>query len=892
MERFTDPSQDFMRRKEQPLDAIFEPKSIAVIGAKDDPQTVARTLLQNLIEGGFKGPIYPINPKRETVFGLKCYPNVKGLPEAPDLAVIITKAETVPKILEECAEKGVKGCIVISAGFKEAGSDGIKLEQEVVKIARASKMPLIGPNCLGIMSPSGHLNATFARGMALPGNIAFISQSGAMCTSVLDWSLKEKIGFSAFVSIGSMADVDWGDLIDYLGNDPKTSAMLLYMETIGDPRKFLSAAREIALEKPIIVIKGGRSDAAAKAAASHTGALAGSDEVFNAAVERVGVLRVESIAELFQMASVLSRQPKPKGPRLTIVTNAGGPAVLATDSAIKNGAELAPLADKVTQELNAILPPAWSHSNPVDLLGDAAPKRYADVLSILSKDSESDGVLVILSPQDMTDPEACAKLVAPWSKALGKPLLASWMGGETVQSGIEILNQAGIPTFEYPDDAARAFGLMWDYSKTIQLLYQLPETASVKMPKSRGVESILNQNKSLLDEYESKKVLEGYGIPTVRTEIATDQEEAVKLATAIGFPIVLKLYSHTITHKTDVGGVKLNLKNAEEVRTAFKEIKEAVPLADFQGVTVQPMVSLSGYELIIGASVDPQFGPVLLFGTGGQLVEVYKDRALALPPLNQSLARALIKKTKIYEALKGVRGRKSIDLDMLEKILEKFSALIVENPQIKECDINPLLASPEGFIALDARILLYTDGEKRPKLSIRPYPSEYVKKSVLKFGEAILIRPIRPEDEKLVVEFHKELSENSMRQRYFNFVSLDQRIAHERLIRICFNDFDREIALVAISQESDKLLGVIRISRISGTEEGILTMIILDGWQGKGLGSLLLDQALQVAKKEGVKRISSFILDENDGMLHISKKAGFSLNPQNGERVIQAVLEL
>jgi acetyltransferase len=891
MEKFTDPSQDFIRKKTQPLDAIFEPKSIAVIGAKDDPNTVGKTLMHNLVQGGFQGPIYPVNPKRKTVLGLKCYPDVQSLPEAPDLAILITKAKVVPAVLRECASKGVKGCIVISAGFKEAGKEGIELENELVQIAREAKIPLIGPNCLGVMNPGGALNATFAKGMALPGNIAFISQSGAMCTSVLDWSLKEKIGFSAFVSIGSMADADWGDLIDYLGNDPKTEAMLLYMETVGEPRKFLSAAREIAREKPIIVIKGGRTEEAAKAAASHTGALAGSDDVFNAAVERVGVLRVDTIAELFQMASVLSRQPKPNGPRLTIVTNAGGPAVLATDATIKNGATLAPVGEATLRELNQLLPPAWSHGNPIDLLGDATPDRYAEVLSILSNDQESDGVLVVLTPQDMTDPEASAKCVAPWGKKLGKPLLASWMGGESVQSGIDQLNLAKVPTFEYPDDAARAFALMWEYSKTIQLLYQLPEISPLEIPQSKNVGTILTQNKTLLDEFESKKVLEAYGIPTVRTETATDVETAVTLAKEIGFPVVLKLYSHTITHKSDVGGVKLNLNSAEDVRNAYQAIERAVDRSDFQGVTVQKMVKMSGYELIIGSSVDPQFGPVILFGTGGQLVEVYKDRALALPPLNQTLAGELIKKTKVYEALKGVRGREGIDFEALEKVLERFSALIVENPSIKECDINPLLASHEGFIALDARIVLYKEGEKRAKLSIRPYPSEYVKKEVLKSGEEILIRPIRPEDEKLLVQFHKELSEHSVRQRYFEFVSLDQRIARERLIRICFNDFDREIAMVAERPGTEGILGVARISRVGGTAEGVLTMIILDGWQGKGLGAKLLDSTMQAAKNEGVKKVSSYILDENSGMLHISEKAGFVLNQEDGDRIVHAVLE-
>lgn len=911
--RFTDPSQNFILRLPRDLDAVFKPKSVALIGAKDEPGSVGCTLLANLIQNRGSFNIYPVNPKRTSVLGMKCYANVGAIPEKADLAIIVTPAATVPAVMKECAENGVKSVIIISAGFKELGQPGLDLENAIVKTAREAKIPIIGPNCLGVMNPIYGLNATFAKNMALPGNIAFISQSGAMCTSVLDWSLRENIGFSSFVSIGSMADVDWGDLIDYLGGDPATHSLLMYMETIGDPRKFLSAAREIALEKPIIVIKAGRTQQAANAAASHTGSLAGSDDVFDAALERVGVLRVDTIAELFQMASVLSRQPRPKGPRLTIVTNAGGPGVLATDAAIAHGAELGEVKGAVLKELNTILPPAWSHANPVDILGDARPERFADSLAVLSKDDDSDGVLIILTPQDMTDPTATANAVAPYADLKDKPLLASWMGGSAVSAGIEILNQARIPTFEYPDDAAAAFATMWRYSRNLRILYQVPKADSyltVHAEKERQarvesqaiIQSAALAGKSLLDEFESKKVLAGYGIPIVQTEIAITSDEAVAVAERIGFPAVLKLFSKTITHKSDVGGVKLNLKDADSVRKAFDEIKKSVSSAagaqHFQGVTVQKMIKHEGYELILGMAVDPQFGPTLLFGMGGVLVEVFKDRALGLPPLNSTLARLLMEKTKIYSALKGVRGRPGVDLDALEKTLVQFSRLIAENPRIKECDINPLIASHEGIVALDARIVLFdasvTDAEL-PKLAIRPYPVEYVEDFKLQNGQQALIRPISPEDEPLLVALHKELSENSIRQRFFEFVSLDMRTAHERLVRICFNDFDREIAIVAEIEDpktrKNAIIGVLRISRIPGTKEGILTMIISDSYHGQGLGKKLMQQGIHIAQKEHLERITAHILDENVGMLKICKDAGFYLD-QSADKMVKAQLKL
>lgn len=897
----TDPSQSYIKRYPQPLDALFLPTSVAVIGAKDDRGSVGYTIMHNLINGHFQGKIFPINPKRNEVLGLRCYPSVRDVPMPIDLAVIVTPAASVPKIIQECVEAHVKTAIIISAGFKEMGPEGAKLEDEILFHARRGRMPIIGPNCLGVMNPIFGLNATFARGMALPGNLAFISQSGAMCTAVLDWSFKEKIGFSSFVSIGSMADVNWGTLIDYLGNDPHTSSLLLYMETVGDARAFLTAAREVALEKPIIVIKAGRSQAAAQAAASHTGSLAGSDEVFDAALERVGILRVNTISELFSVASVLARQPRPKGPKLTIVTNAGGPAVLATDATIVHGAELATLEKSSVEKLNQFLPKAWSRSNPVDILGDATPETYSKTLEVLAQDTQSNGVLVVLSPQDMTDPTTTAEKLKPYAHLNGMPILASWMGGETVQEGIRVLNEANIPTFEYPDDAAATFAAMWKYSKNLKCLYETPDIGRSDVDEKADdqpkkiIEEVQKQNRTLLSEDESKMLLKAYKIPVVETLPASSSAEAVSLAQKLGFPVVLKLLSKTITHKTDVGGVVLDIKTPEEVVQAYEMIQNNVTKLKgkehFQGVTVQRMVKRGGYELILGSSTDPQFGPVLLFGAGGQLVEVFKDSALAFPPLTRNLARLFMEKTKIYEALHGVRGRKSVDIKKLEDLLVDFSHLIVENPRIKECDINPLLVSEDEIIALDARIVLHEESipdSKLPKPAIRPYPLNYIVHSTLRDGTPMILRPIRPEDERLIVDFHHELSENSVRQRYFEFMSLDDRVAHERLIRICFTDYDRDWTLVA--EVNKRIIGVGRLTRTPGTTIARFTMIIMDKYHNLGLGTQILKQLIHIAKSEGLTQIDAHILSENTGMIKICRSLGFNISQDTDPYVTQAQL--
>jgi acetyltransferase len=903
-----DPAHDVLGYERQQLDAIFRPETVTVIGATDRPGSVGRTIMWNLVSSPFGGTVFPVNSRRPSVLGIKAYPSVSEVPVRVDLAIIVAPAPAVPGIIGECVEAGVEGAIIISAGFRETGPEGAQLEGRVLEEATRGRMRIVGPNCLGVMKPPTGFNATFAGAIARPGNVALLSQSGALLTAILDQSFMENVGFSALVSAGSMMDVGWGDLIYYLGDDPETKSIVIYMESVSDARSFLSAAREVALTKPIIVIKAGRTEAAGKAAASHTGSLTGSDEVLDAAFSRSGVLRVDEISELFEMAEVLGKQPRPKGPRLTILTNAGGPAVLATDALIADGGELAEISPQTMEALNDSLPAPWSHGNPVDVLGDADPDRYAKTLETAAGDPQSDGLLVILTPQDMTDPTATAERLAPYANSTRKPVLASWMGGPAVAPGDSILNGAGVPTFDYPDAAARAFANMWKYTYNLRSIYETPEPAEDEGADRERVEEIIDRvrdsERTILTEFEAKQVLALYGIPTVPTEVARSPDEAVQLANSLGYPVVLKLDSETITHKTDVGGVRLNLHSADEVRQAYEEMESSIVEnygpGPFGGAAVQEMVDLDGYELIVGSSLDPQFGPVLLFGSGGSLVEVYRDRALALPPLTTTLARRMMERTRIFEALSGVRGRAPVDVGSLEKLLMRVSQLIVEQPWIKELDINPLLALPKRLIALDARVVLHdpeTQVEDLPLTAIRPYPKRYVSHEELRDATPVTIRPIRPEDEPLMVKFHETLSEESVYMRYFHMMNLDQRTAHERLTRICFIDYDREMALVAerIDPETGEreILGVSRLSRRgAATDEAEFSVLVSDRFQRRGLGTLLVSRILEVGRAEGLRRITAEILFDNRPMQSISRKLGFHLRRDTEEMVVKANLDL
>lgn len=891
---------------EQPLDVFFIPKTIAIVGATDKENSVGKTILMNLTTGTFKGVVFPVNPKKSEILGFKAYPSLKSIPGEIDLVIIITPATTVPGIIRECREVGVRGVVIISAGFKEVGEEGLKLEQEILLEARKGGIRIIGPNCLGVMSPLTGLNATFAAGIANAGTVGFISQSGALCTAILDWSLQNNVGFSAFLSLGSMIDVGWGDLINYLGQDPQTKSIVIYMETIGDARAFLSAAREVALNKPIIIIKPGRTEAAVKATASHTGSLAGSDDVLEAAFARSGVLRVNSIADLFYMADVLSKQPNPQGPRLTILTNGGGPGVVAADALILGRGQLTDITEETIEALDKVLPSTWSHHNPIDIIGDASPDRFAESVKIAIEDPNADGLLVILTPQAMTDPTATAEAIKIYANA-GKPILASWMGGASVEAGKKILNEAGIPTFFYPDTAARIFNYMWTYTNNLKLIYETPSLVydeKLDAPDRKLTAEIItkagSEGRTILTETESKNLLRAYNIPTVPTSVAGSIDEAIDYANQIGYPVVLKLYSTTITHKTDVGGVALNLKSPEAVMSAFSTIKNSVTkkvgAEHFQGVTIQPMIKSEGaYEIIIGSSLDSQFGPVLLFGTGGQLVEVFKDRALALPPLNATLARRMMEQTKIYQALKGVRGRAPVNLHELEAILVCFSNLVIEQPRIKEIDINPLLASADGLIVLDARILLHeasVDLKTIPKVAIRPYPTQYISEWTTAENLKVIFRPIRPEDEPMMVKFHQDVSEKSIYLRYLKAISLNQRTDHENLVRNCFIDYDREVAIVAeinnIKTGNLEIVGVSRIRKSINFNTASIAILVSDEFQGLGIGSELVKRMIEIGKNEKLSLINANVLRENENGILMLKNRGFTIREIEDREVVHA----
>lgn len=698
--------------------ALFAPCSVALIGATERVGSVGRALLENL--SCFSGELYPINAKHESVLGRRAWPSLAALGKPVELAVIATPAAQMPGVIRECAASGVQAAIIISAGFKETGAAGVELEKRVLEEARLHGLRLIGPNCLGVMAPHLGLNATFATALAKPGRVAFLSQSGALCTAILDWSFRQNVGFSAFVSVGSMLDVGWGDLIRHFGDDPQTESIVIYMESVGDAAAFMEAARLVAGRKPIVVIKVGRTAAAARAAASHTGAMTGSDEVLDAAFERAGVLRVDSIEQLFDMAEVLAKQALPKGPRLGIVTNAGGPGALATDALVRHGGNLPDLSKATLHVLDAHMPAHWSHANPVDVLGDADAKRYATAFSAVAADPNTDGLLAVLTPQAMTEPLAIAQALIEVIKTTDKPVLASWMGGDAVAAAREALNAAGVPTYDYPDEAARAFQFMWQRHERLRFLEETNRLACAERPPMTAarerIASLLKREENsdplthppqrLLNEIEAKSVLAAAGIPVLETLHAHHEDEAVALAEQLGFPVVLKLQSPTITHKTDVGGVCLDLSDEAAVRAAWQRIQAAVSSADFDGVTVQRMIRQHGIELICGCSLDEQFGPVLLFGAGGVWVEIMQDRVLMLPPLSRDLALDRLRQTRIHRALTGTRNQPPSDLNAIADVLVKLGDLVLAIPEIRELDINPLLATADGVLALDARIVV------------------------------------------------------------------------------------------------------------------------------------------------------------------------------------------
>jgi acetyltransferase len=883
------------------LDKIFEPESIAVVGASEKEGSIGSVHVQNLIQGGYQGKIFPVNPHYTSTHGLKAYPSISRIDHAVDLAIIAIPISSVPSVIRECAQVRVGGAIVVSAGGKETGPRGREIEDRIRREAETGGLRIIGPNCLGIICPGRKLNASFAAHMPQSGKVAFISQSGAICTAILDLALKEEIGFSHFVSIGSMLDVDFGDLIDYLGNYPEVNSILLYIESLTNFRKFMSAARAVSRVKPIVVLKSGRSPAGARAAASHTGAMVGEDAVYDAAFKRAGIVRVQTFGELFDCAELMAKQPRPKGPRLGIITNAGGPGVMAADSLAEYGAEPARLEQETIEQLNELLPPFWSHSNPIDVLGDASPERYAKAVDICLKAKELNGLLLILTAQGMTNPAEVAELLTQKLKAKPCPVFASWMGGMEVEKGRDILNHAGIPTYDTPESAVKAFMYMHEYSCNLQMLQEIPPKLAKELHFDRDwaraiIDEELKSGNGILTEIESKSLLTAYGIPVTHTEVATSVEEAKRLATHMGYPIVVKVHSPDIVHKTEAGGVQLDLYSEAAVSVAYrKTIKNARaynPEAKILGVTLQPMIQRPDYEILLGAKRDENFGPVILFGMGGVLTELLKDWSIGLPPLNRSLARKLMESTRAYSLLKGYRNKPGANLALLEEMIIRLSQLLEDFPEIIELDMNPVIVNEGRPIAADARVILRPAEVSAPlHLVISPYPTQYEYREVVKDGLAVFIRPIKPEDAPALLDLFHTLSPTSV---YYRFFSPMKSLSASMLARFTQIDYDREIALVALQEErpEGKMMGVARVIGDPDGKKAEFAVMVGDPWQGKGVGAKLLEKCLQIAKRRGIETVWGIVLRENTQMLALGRKLGFEASRTEEPGELELTIDL
>jgi acetyltransferase len=868
------------------LDQIFHPNSIAVVGASERKGSIGNALMRNLIQGGYSGKIYPINPRRNKIMKIPAYPSIQDLEEPVDLVVISTPITTAPQIVRECADNGIRGVVIISAGGKEIGEAGKKIEADIQKEASRNGLRIIGPNCLGIVCSSSKLNASFASHMSLPGKMAFISQSGAICTAILDLSLKENIGFSYFVSLGSMLDVDFGDMIDYLGGDPKVSSIVMYVESLTRFRNFMSAARAVSRIKPIIALKTGRTKAGAMAAASHTGALAGEDAVYDAAFKRAGILRVKTFEELFDCAELLAKQPRPSGSNLAIITNAGGPGVMAADALSDYGVEPVTLSPGTLKKLNDILPPYWSRSNPIDILGDASPQLYRQVVEICINAPEVNGLLMMAAPQAVIHPTDLAKSITDLLKDTSFPLFTCWLGGSDMEKGRVIFNQAGIPTFDSPERAVRAFMDLHRYNQNIEMLQQIPSRLPKRLELDRKnaqmiVKEGLKCKNRLLTEFEAKALLSAYGIPVNPTKKASTAEDAVQKAKEMGFPVVMKINSRDITHKSDAKGVFLNLNTEIEVHTTFEKIiKNAIsynPDAVIDGVTMQPMIPRPDYEIILGVKKDRDFGPVILFGMGGILTEIFNDRAIAFPPLNRLLATRLMEETKVYQLLQGYRNMATADLRLLEELLIRLAQLATDFAEIEELDINPLFVTEQGVNAIDARVLLKPSQTPAPlHLVISPYPDQHECHTRTNMGVDLFIRPIRPEDAPLLVELFESLSPRSVYLRFFTPL---KRLPHKMLARFTQIDYDREIALVAVpaTGSNERLLGVARVISGRKPKEAEFAVAVGDPWQGKGIGASLLQRCLSIAKERGIEKVMGTVLVENTQMLLLGRKLGFKI---------------
>jgi len=872
------------------LTPLFEARSLAVVGASEHEGSIGAVLMRNLLDASYQGKLYAVNPSHPTVFGLKCYETVEAVPQRLDLAVIATPAQTVAGIVDSCGRAGTRAAIVLSAGFAETGPKGAKLERELLRVARHHRVRLIGPNCLGIMRPELGLNATFARGQALPGSLGLVSQSGALCTAMLDWAHPNGIGFSSVISVGASSDVDFGEILDYLANDPKTEHILLYIEGIRDARRFMSALRAAARVKPVIVLKVGRHAVGSRAARSHTGALVGADDVFDAAVRRAGVVRVNTIGQLVAAAQALSAHISPRGNRLAIVTNGGGPGVMAADRAADLGIPLATLAPETIAALKEALPQAWSHGNPVDLIGDAGPERYRAAVSACLADPGVDGVLTILTPQAITDSSRTAEEVIAAAKVSTKPLLACWMGREQVTEARRAFSRSHIPAFGTPEPAVEMFAHVSSYYQNQRLLLQTPgPRAFPTAPDLQGarliIETALAERRRTLSEMESKALLAAFGIPIARSLVTRSANEAMLVAEELGFPVAMKVDSPDITHKSDVGGVRLNLPNAAAARLAYGEILDEVkrkrPDTRINGVTVEPMIRRpNGRELMVGVLRDEVFGPAIAFGSGGIAIEVHADRAIALPPLNDFLVQNLIASTRAAKLLGAFRRMPPIDRGALESVLLRVSEMVCELPWLQEMDINPLIADETGVIAVDARIVvdnLAPAADRYEHMAIHPYPAHLVFDWNLPDGRTVMLRPIRPEDAEIEQQFVRNLSPES---KYFRFMDTLRELTPSMLARFTQIDYSREMAFIAVLREDsgEREIGVCRYVTNPDAETCEFALVVADEWQRRGLGRRLMVALIDVARARGLKQMMGHVLAQNTPMLTLVELLGFELS--------------
>ncbi len=865
------------------------PRSVVVFGASEKEDSVAGILFRNLRKSGYTGHVYPINPKHDQLYGERCYASTDELPETPELALIATPAPTIPGILEACGARGIRHAVVLSAGFREVGPAGVALEEAVQAAAKKHGIRFIGPNCLGVQRPAIGFNATFSQGATLSGDLALVSQSGALCTAMLDWAEANGIGFSSVISTGASADLDFGEILDYLAYDTATKGILMYIEGIRDARRFMSALRATARIKPVVLVKVGRHEAGSKAVASHTGALVGSDSVFDALVRRAGVVRVTSITQLFSSARALSSHIKPTGGRLAIVTNGGGPGVMATDRAVDLGVTLAELSPETMDKLNVALPANWSHSNPVDVIGDATAARYRATMEACLEDKNIDGVLVMLTPQAMTRPTEAAEAVVEVAKGSSKPVIACWMGEAQVAEGRRRFVEAGIPNFSTPEPAVEVFSYLSAFYENQRLLMQTPgPVARGTEPDVEGarliIESALAQRRTVLTEVESKALLSSFRIPVAQTTIARDATEAMLMAQQMGFPVAMKINSHSISHKSDVGGVRLGLSSGHAVRSAYSgmiaEIQRRMPEAKLDGVVIEPMlVRPNAREVLVGVTTDPVLGPVIVFGSGGVDVEAAQDRAVTLPPLNRYLARDLMQRTRVMKLLGEFRNRPAADLNALEQILLRVSEMVCELPWIKELDINPLLVDENGALALDARVIIaprVPTSDRYAHMAIHPYPAHLVSTWQLPNGADVVIRPIRPEDADLTQSFVRELSEET---KYFRYMDAVRELSQAMLVRFTQIDYDREMALLAVTMVDGKEveLGVARFAINPDGESCEFAVVINDQWQKQGIGHKLMDVLMDVARSKGMRVMDGEVLKNNRRMLKLAESLGFKV---------------